>query len=551
MDDEMGKVRWLEQRKTNGVWYIRVPVPKHLIPLAGTRAKRKSLETKDQKAALKAYRKALGEIEGEFERLEARLAGSTRIERVRLTGDLDALTKADLEELVRQWWERREAARSFDDSFLPTSQEISDLREIDRQSTPDSVARMVDRLLVEAGVRSAPVKMGKFTTSVEYPLVDRSSQIYRRLIDIVDRGLRIEEQLLLDEAEGKRRAAYDPLFNPSGDKMGQAGSSAPKTLEHLIAAFQAERELQHGKESTERKYDLLFRTLREVWGPDMAVRDIDRAKVIAIRKTLEALPPNSMKRFPKLSVLKAVEHARGTNLAGLAPNTVNSYLQNLLAMLRWAEGQNWGVKLYLRDLAPARRANVKRRGFTPDELTLLFDALHSFKETNPTKFWVPALALYSGARAGELCQLQKADVRGVEEIPFIDFSVFNPDTGLRVDDKNLKTDASERQLPLHSELLASGFLEFVENTDTDRLFPDLLPGSKDDYAHNFSKWFGRFKKGVGLHQPSLVFHSFRHGFRDACREVGISEDLAMALGGWATRNVASGYGSKGARRIPA
>jgi integrase len=139
----------------------------------------------------------------------------------------------------------------------------------------------------------------------------------------------------------------------------------------------------------------------------------------------------------------------------------------------------------------------------------------------------------------------------VDGIHYIDFSVFSPDTGLRIDEKSLKTRASERQLPLHHEIVAAGFLDFVARTTTERLFPDLLPNPEDetDYGHNFSKWYGRFKKRLGFHQRSLVFHSFRHGFRDACRDVGISEDLALALGGWAVKNVGSSYGYRGRVRF--
>lgn len=51
---------------------------------------------------------------------------------------------------------------------------------------------------------------------------------------------------------------------------------------------------------------------------------------------------------------------------------------------------------------------------------------------------------------------------------------------------------------------------------------------------------------VGLSDPALVYHSFRHGFRDACRSADISEEAAHALGGWATVNQGQRYGNRGA-----
>ena len=50
---------------------------------------------------------------------------------------------------------------------------------------------------------------------------------------------------------------------------------------------------------------------------------------------------------------------------------------------------------------------------------------------------------------------------------------------------------------------------------------------------------------IGLTDPALVFHSFRHGFRDACRMAGLSEEVTNALGGWAATSVGQKYGDRG------
>lgn len=233
----------------------------------------------------------------------------------------------------------------------------------------------------------------------------------------------------------------------------------------------------------------------------------------------------------------------------MTPGTANGYVQNLFAVLRWAEGEEWIAKAPIRGLSLPRQKTVKRRGFTPSELQVLFNALAQFREREPSKFWVPALALYSGARAGELCQLRRSDIRRDGEHAFLDFSVFDADTGERLDDKRLKTEASARIVPVHAELVAAGFLDYVGGCDTDRIFPELIRGKKENYSHNLSKWFGRFKKSVGFDQKSLVLHSFRHGFRDACRSAMIPEETALALGGWTTGKQASSYGDRAAREL--
>jgi hypothetical protein len=48
---------------------------------------------------------------------------------------------------------------------------------------------------------------------------------------------------------------------------------------------------------------------------------------------------------------------------------------------------------------------------------------------------------------------------------------------------------------------------------------------------------------IGLSEPSLVMHSFRHGFRNACRRAGLDREIADGLGGWTTPGVGASYGS--------
>jgi integrase len=301
-----------------------------------------------------------------------------------------------------------------------------------------------------------------------------------------------------------------------------------------------------GKESTDRKYGLLFRVMEEVLGPTLPVAAIGRAQCVEVLNFLRRLPPNATKRFPKLTLAEAVAKAEAEGLRGLAPNTFATYMQNLTAILRWAENGGWGVKVNTRGLVSTRKPQVRRRGFEPDELVKLFGALEPYREADPTKYWVPALALFTGARAGEICQLRVEDVAEVKGVRCLNLSEFDA-KGQRVEDKRLKTEASERYVPLHPRLIDAGFLEFVERQRPERrLFPDLTPGPKSTYSHTFSKWFGRFKRRAGFNEPSLVFHSFRHGFRDACREADISDETSSALGGWTGINQATRYGDRSA-----
>jgi integrase len=289
--------------------------------------------------------------------------------------------------------------------------------------------------------------------------------------------------------------------------------------------------------------------MEEVIGADFPVHAIKRQHCVEVLTFLRAFPPNKGKRkvLRDLSLKGAMEYALANNLPGLAPNTVASYMQNFAAILRWAERADFGVKAAMvHGLVERGDPQTKRRGFEGHELTKLFRALAAFREEKPSRFWVPALAAYTGARAGEICQLHPSDIIEVNGVPCLNLSIFDA-MGVRTADKRLKTASSERIVPLHKMLLDAGFLRFAERqSNAERLFPELKPGAKGTYSHGFSKWFGAYKRSVGFEERSLVFHSFRHGFRDACRRAEIPEETAMALGGWAAINQATRYGDRAA-----
>ena len=157
---------------------------------------------------------------------------------------------------------------------------------------------------------------------------------------------------------------------------------------------------------------------------------------------------------------------------------------------------------------------------------------------------MPLLALYSGARLGELAPMCADDVKvdPSSGVPFITV-IEDEDAG-----RSVKTENSVRAFPIHPELVRIGFLEFVSHRRTAdgssaRLFPLLTPGSRGGFGEAFSKWFGRYKKSLGIDNKKSVFHSFRHGFKDALRAGGVNEDVNDALTGHSGGNsVARGYG---------
>lgn len=519
-----------------------------------------SLGTTDPKEAQRKYPFKLADIERHLHQLRAGIAAQGPVQAALQRGQLELLSDGDIESLVGDWFRKQAALRepSFDTLDARTlldnlADDESRIRAPDPHDA-DPVESAANRLLLDVGIAAKTRKLGRSRIQVAVPVVDRSTSQYAYLIKLVRRALLANIGVSQDQLEGGRKATFDPLFNPEGVRSphaAMAGSTSAaigrRTVADLVREYGQYREASYDKESTDRKYKLLFRAVEETLGSDFPVAAIRASDCVRVKALLEATPPNLTKRFGGLTLTEAAVAREKKGLPAMAGTTVGSYMQNLSAIFNWAERQGeWGVhRNPAQGLTGSRRPNVQRRAFRADELKKLFAALEQFREDAPTKFWVPALAVYTGARASEICQLRIEDVTTVDGIRCLNLSEFGAD-GKRVAGKRLKTAASERIVPLHPTLIEAGFMRFVERQhNCERLFPDLKPGPKGNYAHEFSKWFGRFKRPIGFTEPSLVFHSLRHGFRNACRRGKIGDETSLALGGWSAINQATRYGDRG------
>ena len=155
-------------------------------------------------------------------------------------------------------------------------------------------------------------------------------------------------------------------------------------------------------------------------------------------------------------------------------------------------------------------------------------------------YWFPLISLFSGARRTEIGQLKVSDVRqGEGGIWFFDFS----DRG---EDQRLKNESSARSVPVHSELIRLGLLDYVAGrARTTEATAPLWAGFEppvDPKTKAWSKWFGRYLGEHVVDHRSKTFHSFRHTFKRGCREAGISEEIHHALTGHSGGGVGRAYG---------
>jgi len=209
--------------------------------------------------------------------------------------------------------------------------------------------------------------------------------------------------------------------------------------------------------------------------------------------------------------------------------TCAKHMAILAALFSWAEKQGYipDRSNPARGLAPNRRLARKqaqeRRPFTDTELVTVLGS-HRFtsqRSDHPERYWSVLLCLFQVCRREEAVQLRINDIGEHEGIPYI----------IITDSKN---DAVKRRVPLHPSLIELGFLGYVNQIKAQqrhtRLFPQF-PEVAGRYSDALGKWFGKLMTAIGLTDPGLVLHSFRHNGVTRFHEVGIPEAHARFLTG--------------------
>src|SRR5690606_3321822 len=99
---------------------------------------------------------------------------------------------------------------------------------------------------------------------------------------------------------------------------------------------------------------------------------------------------------------------------------------------------------------------------------------------NDWRFWLPVLAAFTGARQGELAQLEVADVKERHGIHFLHITNRGEDP-----DKAVKNKFSIRSVPLNATVIELGFLEHVaavRTTGAGRVFPDAKRDTRGAFS---------------------------------------------------------------------
>lgn len=228
------------------------------------------------------------------------------------------------------------------------------------------------------------------------------------------------------------------------------------------------------------------------------------------------------------------QHILTENPDGSARNK-DKRLTRAGALFRWAKGKRtWGVTDDFGSLFrfPGDIPKNPYLKFEASDLIALFesDDFRKNRFKTPSEYWLPVLALFTGARLNELCQLTASDIGAHDGVKTI--SILDEEIG-----KRLKTSASRRIIPIHSKLIELGFLDYSAMISSGRIFPELPedPNRPGNFGAKATELFTAYRRSHGIGalegRSNKAFHSFRSTLISALRKANVPKDRRTRLAG--------------------
>ncbi|OAJ67439.1 tyrosine-type recombinase/integrase [Gluconobacter cerinus] len=236
---------------------------------------------------------------------------------------------------------------------------------------------------------------------------------------------------------------------------------------------------------------------------DLPVTQITGTTAGDFKDLLLGLPATHGKAKKCLPIRDAVKVAKDQGLKTLSGKTAKNHFSRLSAL--------WAI-LVQREIVPRNpwmkwsfdtTKETDRRCWTDEELALLTGAQWEHRGiSRRTYAGMVNVALYTGLRLGEICNLRCQDIENVQGVACFQIRP-HPE-----EDWSPKSAAGTRLVPIHSRLIKAGILEFLK-PGQHFLFPDLAMSTSGVRGASFGQAFSKLKTKLGL-PAEITFHSFRH-----------------------------------------
>ena len=497
------------QKRPSG-WYFRFKLPIEIQSLVDRQEIRLSLHTKDYKEARERAEVTLPYVQW-MKRFRHMASSLTPEISEQILKDVFERLVDELERTRAPWMRPRVSQRAVNggmvipESFPPPP------------SRSDEIGRRIHQL--QGAIQRGDVEPRRPSTEKLVAKHDCNgsvnSEVFRTLcLDLMKLdGMYWAALLARESGDYEQEEAFIDHYRTRGFGPGQAVRRVSETvLTEVWGDFYKERTEANPKpawsERTAVGQQASFDEFVEVAG-DVPVGAITREIIRDYLSTISRIPKNRQKLYPDHSI----DQLLGLDLDDSkypSSRTIAEKLLKIGAFLKWCR-----LERGLLEQDPTEGISVKTDSrsyavFTNDDLKALFenDTYRLGKHKKSWQYWVPLLALYTGARQNELAQLTPGDVvqeDGVWILVITDYG----------EGQKIKTRAGVRKVPINKELLRLQFVEYAQALrDSERLFPDLK-NDPNTWGRQISRWFNdTYKKKCGITNDRTgarkVFHSFRH-----------------------------------------
>lgn len=254
---------------------------------------------------------------------------------------------------------------------------------------------------------------------------------------------------------------------------------------------------------------------------------------------------------------------------GLQVPTINERISKVRAIYKIAVGKhvlkaNPAANTLGFKESGVRQRKKRRLPFDASDLATLFSSevftqhKRSKGQSGEASYWIPVLMFYTGARPEEIAGLALSDLcrdaksgwylNIVDRPSDEDGELFEDSKVPQSHRRTLKNAMSIRRVPVTQELIDLGLLRYVEwlrARGAAVFFPTLKQDFHGKLSGSFSKFFGRYKRAIGITDSRKVLYSFRHCMKDLLEAAGVPSKYLQRVLGHTTGDgkVTDGYGS--------
>lgn len=309
------------------------------------------------------------------------------------------------------------------------------------------------------------------------------------------------------------------------------GSIQPELLSERLELF-IDTKQRGGKgfnKKTEKNYRNVVDLFIEVFG-DHPMHFYTEKYALNFRDILLELPPNARKKKEnrKLSIDQLIE------LDGekLSSKRVHDQLVNIRAIWQMAVKRQSAIFNIFDDIDVQVEVQ-KGKKFDTAELQTLFDPANMDINRNfPSHYWALCVALWTGMRRSEIFFRTIDEIKHQDNIWYFDIT--------RDGEKETKNKKSVRWVPIHSDLISLGFLDYIGKLKNENPKSYIFP-EYSNYAgqagNKFTDFFIAYRRELGVDSPGKKFHSFRNTFISELERKNVYTPRLQRLVGHATGTI--------------